>query len=151
MLLSRKVSLNKTMLLSRKLSLNKTMYKKSLSQMFYKTDVLNSFTIFTGEHLCRSLFIKKILRPRCFLVKIANCGFFIEFFLEMCIDLYYYKQVSHLKIWLIKVEVQKYTKEKTISFQICVYFWKGKRNSSVKPLLIHHRDVLGVSRNLQHS
>ena len=34
-------------------------YKSSRSQMFFKTAVLRKFAIFTGKHLCWSLFLIK--------------------------------------------------------------------------------------------
>ena len=56
----------------------------SRSQMFFKTDVLKNFAIFTGKHLCWNLFLikfqnwrpaflfKKKLQHRCFSVNIAK-------------------------------------------------------------------------------
>ena len=47
--------------------------RRSRSQMFLKIGILKNFPIFTGKHLCRSLFlwnfIKKRLRHSCFPVK----------------------------------------------------------------------------------
>ena len=50
-------------------------YRSSLSQMFFKIDVLKNFANFIGKHQCWSLacnFIKKRLQHRCFHVKFAN-------------------------------------------------------------------------------
>ena len=62
--------------------IQKTLFRSSRSQMFFKIDVLKNFVIFTGKHLCRSLFliklqtwrpvIKKRLQHRCFPVSIAK-------------------------------------------------------------------------------
>ena len=42
-----------------------TFYRGSRSQMFFKISVLKNFAIFTGNHLCWSLFLIKLqaLRP----------------------------------------------------------------------------------------
>ena len=58
--------------------------RSSRSQMFFKMDFLEDFALFTGKHLCWSLFltklqtfmsatfIKKRLQHRCFPVNIAK-------------------------------------------------------------------------------
>ena len=48
---------------------------RKVSDMYYKKVVLKKCTIFTGKHLCWSLFcnfIKKRLQHRCFPVNIAK-------------------------------------------------------------------------------
>ena len=49
----------------------------SRTQMFYKTDALKNFAIFTGKHLYWRFFlinfIKKRLQRRCFPVNIKKC------------------------------------------------------------------------------
>ena len=65
--------------------------KSSHSQLFFKIDIVKSFAIFTGKHLCWNLFliklqgalnfIKKRFRHRCFPVNIAkffSTAFFIK-------------------------------------------------------------------------
>ena len=58
-------------------------FRSSLSQMFFKIGVLKNFIIFTGKHLCRSLFnkdtglkacniIKERLQRKCFPVNIGK-------------------------------------------------------------------------------
>ena len=37
-------------------------YRGSLSQMFFKIGVLKNFAIFTGKHLCWSLFLIKLIK-----------------------------------------------------------------------------------------
>ena len=61
-----------------------SLYRSSRLQMFFETDVLKNFSIFTGKHLCRGFFfnkvaglhawdfIKKRLQYRCFPVNIAK-------------------------------------------------------------------------------
>ena len=61
--------------LSRSLLVQARHYRSSLSQMFFKIDVLKDSADFTGKHQCWSLacnFIKKRLQHRCFPVKFAN-------------------------------------------------------------------------------
>ena len=45
--------------------------KSSLCETFFKIGVLKNFAIFTGKHLCWSLFLMKMQAFRCFLVNIA--------------------------------------------------------------------------------
>ena len=58
-------------------------YRSSRSEMFFKVGILKNFAIFTGEHLCWSLFnkvaglnacnfLKKRLQCKCFPVNIAK-------------------------------------------------------------------------------
>ena len=69
------------------------MFKRRSTQIFFKTGVLKNFAIFTGKHLCWSLFpikfqdwrfaylYKKRHQDRCFSVNIAKflrTAFFIE-------------------------------------------------------------------------
>ena len=61
------------------------LYRSSRSQMLFKKGVLKNFAIFSGKHLCWSLFlinfIKKRLQHRCFpanIVKFCRIAFFIE-------------------------------------------------------------------------
>ena len=61
--------------LSRSLLVQTRHCRSSLSQKFFKIDVLKDFANFTGKHQCWSLacnFIKKRLQHRCFPVKFAN-------------------------------------------------------------------------------
>ena len=46
--------------------------RSSRSQMFFKVDVFKNFAIFTGKHLCWSLFLIKLQAFRCFPVNIAK-------------------------------------------------------------------------------
>ena len=61
-------------------------FRSSCSQMSFKIDVLKNFVIFTGKHLCWSLFIIKLpaFKPhRCFpmnIVEFLRTAFFIEHF-----------------------------------------------------------------------
>ena len=58
--------------------------------MFFKIGVPKNFLVFTGKHLCWSLFFKKLhvwrpakrLRHRCFPVNVAKCLFNNTFFVE---------------------------------------------------------------------
>ena len=72
------------MLVTIMLQLLKAYSRSSRLQMFFKTVVLKNFAIFTGKHLCGSLFnkvaglqacnfIKKRLQHGCFPVNIAKC------------------------------------------------------------------------------
>ena len=77
--------------------------RSSRLKMFFKIGVLKSFTIFTGKHLCWSLFLIKLqafmlhksrLHHRCFPVNIAKLlrtGFFLEYLLWLPL-----KKVFHL-------------------------------------------------------
>ena len=67
-------------------------YRSSLSQMFFKVGSLKNFAIFTGKHLCWSLFliklqawacnfVKKRLQRRCFPENIAT-SFTTTFLIE---------------------------------------------------------------------
>ena len=70
--------------LSRSLLVQTRHCRSSLSQMFFKIDVLKDFANFTGKHQCWSFacnFIKKRLQHRRFPVKFANflrTSFFTE-------------------------------------------------------------------------
>ena len=46
--------------------------RSSRSQMFFKIGVLKNFAMFTGKHLCWSLFLIKMQAFRCFPVNIAK-------------------------------------------------------------------------------
>ena len=46
--------------------------RSSRSQMFFKIGVLKKFAMFTGKHLCWSLFLIKLQAFRCFSVNIAK-------------------------------------------------------------------------------
>ena len=48
--------------------------KSNRSQMFFKTGVLKSFAIFTGEHLCWSLFLIK-MKASFLLTEVFSCGY----------------------------------------------------------------------------
>ena len=50
----------------------KSRYRSSRSQMFFKIGVLKNFAMFTGKHLCWSLFLIKLQAFRCFSVNIAK-------------------------------------------------------------------------------
>ena len=63
------------------LILIKTLCRSSRSQMFFKIGALKNFAIFTGKHLCWSLFLIKLQAFTCFPVNIAKfyrVAFFIE-------------------------------------------------------------------------
>ena len=47
-------------IVQKKIFLNILKYRNSRSQMFFKIDVLKIFAIFTGKHLCWSLFFNKV-------------------------------------------------------------------------------------------
>ena len=53
--------------------------QKQPSQMFYKKAALKNFAIFTGNHLCWSLFLIKLkaLRPATLLKRDSNAGVFL--------------------------------------------------------------------------
>ena len=73
--------------------------RSSRSQMFFKIDVLKNFAIFTGKHLCWSLFLIKLQAFKCFPVNIAKflrSSFFIEnLLLQMfCFTLCFHKDVA---------------------------------------------------------
>ena len=53
--------------------------RSSCSQIFIKIGALNVFAIFTGKHLCRSLFLKKlqVLKPASLLKGDSNTGVFL--------------------------------------------------------------------------
>ena len=75
-------------------------YRSSRSQIFFKIGALNSFTIFTGKHLCWSLFkafnvINKRLQHRCYPVNIAKflrAAFFIEHLRWLLLDIIFHKK-----------------------------------------------------------
>ena len=50
----------------------KSRCRSSRSQMFFKIDVLTNFAVFTGKHLCWSLFQIKLQAFECFPVNIAK-------------------------------------------------------------------------------
>ena len=75
------------------------LYRSIHSQMFFKIGVLKYFSIFTGKHLCWSLFLikfisnflKKRLQHRCFpmnIVKFLRIAFSIEHFLWLLLTVY---------------------------------------------------------------
>ena len=72
------------------------------SQMFFKIGALKNFAIFTGKHLCWSLFLIKLQAFRCFPMNIAKflrAAFFIENFhcllLQMfCFTIYFQKDFA---------------------------------------------------------
>ena len=53
--------------------------RSSCSQIFIKISVLKNFAIFTGKHLCRSLFLRKlqVLKPASLLKGDSNTGVFL--------------------------------------------------------------------------
>ena len=53
--------------------------RSSCSQIFIKISVLKNFAIFTGKHLCRSLFLRKlqVLKPTSLLKGDSNTGVFL--------------------------------------------------------------------------
>ena len=53
--------------------------RSSYSQIFIKISVLKNFAIFTGKHLCRSLFLRKlqVLKPASLLKGDSNTGVFL--------------------------------------------------------------------------
>ena len=53
--------------------------RSSCSQIFIKISVLKNFAIFTGKHLCRSLFLRKlqVLKPASLLKRDSNTGVFL--------------------------------------------------------------------------
>ena len=53
------------------------MYRSSHSQMFFKMDVLKNFIMFTGKHLCWSLFLVKLQAWRHF-AEFLRIAIFIE-------------------------------------------------------------------------
>ena len=64
----------------RSLSLDKTHFlKSSRSRMFFKISVLKNFAMFTGKHLCWSLFLKNIQawRPATLLKRYSNIVIFL--------------------------------------------------------------------------
>ena len=85
----------------RHLLLSKTC-RSSRLQMFFKIGVLKNFAIFTGKHLCWSLFLIKWQAFRCFpenIGKFLRAAFFIEhlrrLLLQMfCFTLYFQKDVA---------------------------------------------------------
>ena len=52
--------------------------KKQPPEAFFKKAVLKNFAIFTGKHLCQSLFLNKVagLRPVTLLKRVTNTGVF---------------------------------------------------------------------------
>ena len=53
--------------------------RSSRSQMFFKIGVLKKFAMFTGKHLCWSLFLIKLQAFRCFpvnITKLLRAGFY---------------------------------------------------------------------------
>ena len=56
-------------------------YRRSCSQMFFKITVLKNFKIFTGKHLCWSLFLIKFQSwwPATLLKRNSNTGVFCEY------------------------------------------------------------------------
>ena len=53
--------------------------RSSCSQIFIKISALKNFAIFTGKHLCRSLFLKRlqVLKPASLLKGDSNTGAFL--------------------------------------------------------------------------
>ena len=67
--------------------------RSSLSQMFIKIGALKYFAIFTGKHLCWSLFSIKLRAFRCFPVNIAKflrAAFFIEHLRWLLLQMFYF-------------------------------------------------------------
>ena len=64
--------------------------RSSCSQMFFKTGVLNNFAIFTGKHLCWSLFMIKLKawRPTTILKTMTVKQ---VFFCESSLELFFYR------------------------------------------------------------
>ena len=89
--------------------------QKQSPKEFYKKVVLKYFAIFTGKHLCWSLFItkKKILQRRCFSVNIAKF-FRIPIFKNICERLLFY--MAQL-LMILKLEIfQNFTR----SYEPCL-------------------------------
>ena len=95
--------------------------RSSRSQMFFKIDVLKNFSIFTGKHLCWSLFFIKlfikeesptqafsceyceILMNRFFYrtPSVAACGFHVGFIIDLFFFLKVHTSKLYSKIYLI--------------------------------------------------
>ena len=76
-------------------------HRSSRSQMFFKIAVLKIFAIFTGKHLCWSLFLIKLQpwRPTTLLLIDSNTGVFLPI-----LQIFY---MEHLWWLLVKVAVMK--------------------------------------------
>ena len=71
--------------------------RNSRSQVFFRIGVLKNFAIFTGRHLCWSLFLMKsqAFRPASLLNRDFNIGVFLWILPEQCV-FYEMKLFSHL-------------------------------------------------------
>ena len=72
----------------------------SRSQMFFETGVLKNFAIFTGKHLCRSLFKQSAGLTTCILIKEETLT--QAFFCEYCEILKKNLFIEHLFIILFQ-------------------------------------------------
>ena len=56
-----------------------SLYRSSRLQMFFETDVLKNFSIFTGKHLCRGFFLIKLqaFMRETLLKRDSNTGVFL--------------------------------------------------------------------------
>ena len=92
------------------LELLRELSRSSRSQMFFKIGVLRNFAMFTGKHLCWSLFLIKLQawRPASLFERDSNTGFSEELFKQATSGgLALALQISILRVWSISLEKPK--------------------------------------------
>ena len=70
--------------------LNVPQSRRGRLQMFFKIGIFKNFAIFTGKHLCWSLFLIKAFRPVILLKRDSNTGIFLRIIRNFKKELFFY-------------------------------------------------------------